>query len=83
MRDVRRLVLGEGVRWSASGALSDWCWRRDDRSAIRGLLFEVEPLDPAAFGATFGLLMTVAGLALYVPMRQASQVDAATILRAE
>ena len=83
MRDVRRLVLGEGVRLVSLGGVVGLVLALVTTHAIRGLLFEVEPLDPTAFGATFGLLMTVAGLALYLPMRQASQVDAATILRAE
>jgi ABC-type lipoprotein release transport system permease subunit len=40
-------------------------------------------LDPMSLSVTAGLLATVAGLALYLPARQAGRVDAATMLRAE
>jgi ABC-type antimicrobial peptide transport system permease subunit len=81
--DVRRLVLGEGARLVGLGAVVGLTLAAMMTGALRGLLFEVQPLDLPAFGAAVGLLMAVAGVALYIPMRHASRVDPVTILRAE
>jgi len=82
-RDVRRLVLGEGVRLVGLGAVVGLTLALLTSRALQGLLFEVRPLDPIALAAAVGLLMVGAVIALYIPMRQASRVDPATMLRAE
>jgi putative ABC transport system permease protein len=82
-RDARYLVLGEGARLVGLGAMLGLTLALATTQALRGLLFEVQPLDPVALAAALGLLMAVAGLALYIPMRQAGRVDPATMLRAE
>ena len=63
-RDVRRLVLGEGARLVALGAMVGLTLALITTRALRGLLFEVQPLDPIALAAAMGLLMAVAGIAL-------------------
>jgi hypothetical protein len=56
--DVRRLVLGEGLRLSAAGVLVGLSVSFVAMRTLRGLLFEVQPLDPATlFGAAVVLLM--------------------------
>jgi putative ABC transport system permease protein len=82
-RDIRRLVLDEGVRLVGIGAVVGLTLALITTRALRGLLFEVRPLVPVALAAAVGLLMGVAVVALYVPMRQAGRVDPATMLRAE
>jgi len=82
-RDVRRLVLGEGARLVGLGAVVGLTLALLTTRVLRGLLFEVQPLDLIALATALGLLMAVAGIALYIPMRQASCVDPATMLRAE
>jgi ABC-type antimicrobial peptide transport system permease subunit len=82
-RDVRRLVLGEGARMVVLGAMFGLTLALVTTRALRGLLFEIQPLDPVALAAAIGLLMAVAGMALYIPTRQAGRVDPVTMLRAE
>jgi predicted permease len=82
-RDVRRLVFVDGARLVVLGAMVGLTMALITTRALRGLLFEIQPLDPIALAAAMGLLMAVAGIALYIPTRQAGRVDPATMLRAE
>jgi ABC-type lipoprotein release transport system permease subunit len=50
---------------------------------LRGMLFEVEPLDPASIGGAALLLMGASVLASYVPVRHATRVDATAMLRSD
>jgi ABC-type antimicrobial peptide transport system permease subunit len=51
--------------------------------AVRALLFEVRPEDPASLAAT-GITLTVAAVAAaYLPARRAASVDPTQVLRAE
>jgi putative ABC transport system permease protein len=81
--DVRRLVLGEGARLVGLGAMVGLTLALVTTRALRGLLYEVQPLDPIALATAIGLLMAVAGIALYIPTRQAGRVDPVTMLRTE
>ena len=51
--------------------------------ALRGLLFEVQPLDPATLLAAAVVLVAASLLASYLPARRATQVDPVDMLRAE
>jgi len=82
-QDVRRLVLGEGAQLVGLGSALGLGLAVLTSRVLRGLLFEVQPLDPLAFGATVALLVAVTGLALYRPMRQADRVDPSPLLRGE
>ncbi len=50
---------------------------------LRSFLFEVRPLDPAAFALSAAVLVGVALLAAYVPARRATRVDPLRALRAQ
>jgi putative ABC transport system permease protein len=52
-------------------------------SAMAGLLFQVEPDDPATFGLAAGALALTALLAAVAPIRAAVRVDPAVTLKAE
>jgi len=82
-RDVRRLVLGEGVRLMTLGATLGLALAAVTSRLLRGLLFEVQPLDPGSVVTAGVLLLAIGGLAVYLPMREAERVDPATVLRAE
>jgi ABC-type antimicrobial peptide transport system permease subunit len=80
--DVHRLVLGEGLRLAGIGAVLGLAGAAALTRLLRGLLFEIQPLDPAAFGVAAAALAVVAVASLVVPARAAGRVDPATTLRA-
>ncbi|SPF56018.1 membrane hypothetical protein [Candidatus Sulfopaludibacter sp. SbA4] len=75
------LVFAQGVRLTAAGIAAGSMVAWGLTRWMRGLLFEVRPLDPAAF---LGAAITLAGfaaLACYVPARRATRVDPLVALR--
>jgi predicted permease len=82
-RDVRRLVLGEGLRLAIGGALAGLAFAWVATRLLRGLLFETEPLDPATLVGAVVVLVGAALLATYLPARRAAKVDPVEMLRAE
>ncbi len=81
--DVRGLVLGEGLRLAGMGAAIGLASAVVATRLLRGLLFDVHPLDPASFLAAAMLLMGVSALASYLPARRATRVDPIVLLRTE
>jgi putative ABC transport system permease protein len=80
---VLRLVVGEGVTLAAIGLAIGVALALALTSAIRGLLFEVQPYDPWTLGGVGAALIAVALTASYLPARRATRVDPVTALRAE
>lgn len=80
---VRQLVLGETLRLSGLGAAIGLAGASGAARLIRGLLFQVEPLDPTTIVGAALLLIAAAGLASYIPVRRATRVDAMSMLRSE
>ena len=68
------VLAGLVVGWAAAFGLA---------RLLSGLLYEVEPSDPAIFFAVALFLATVAVLASYLPARRAARVDPAHVLTAE
>jgi predicted permease len=81
--DVRRLVLAEGLWLAGLGAAIGLAGAMAATRRLRGLLFGVHPLDPAAMLAAALLLVGASALASYLPARRAMRVDPVTLLRAE
>jgi ABC-type antimicrobial peptide transport system permease subunit len=50
---------------------------------IRGLLYEVEPMDPATISAVVAVSLAAATIACYGPAHRATRVDPVEVLRAE
>lgn len=81
--DVRLLVMREGLRLSLMGAVAGLVLAMASTRVLRGLLFEIEPLDPATLSSAAVVLVAAALLASYVPARRATKVDPIEVLRAE
>ena len=81
--DVRRLVLGEGVRLATLGAAIGVGGALLAGRLLRDLLYEVQPHDPASLAAAAVLLVAVAALASYLPARGAVRLDVMATLREE
>lgn len=79
--DVRRLVLAETVRLAGLGVVIGVAGAAATGGLLRGMLFEVDPLDPSTTAAAALLLIVASALASYLPMRRATRVDAVAMLR--
>jgi len=80
--DVRRLVLGEGLRLAGLGAALGLVGAMAASRLLRGLVFEIDPLDPVSILVAALLLVGVSVLASYLPARRAINVDPIATLRA-
>jgi predicted permease len=80
-RSVLLLVLRQGMRDVAIGIAVGLAVCVPLARYIQGLLFNVRPADPMTLAGVAALLAVVAGLAVYVPCRKATQVDPVTMLR--
>lgn len=69
-------VVGVGAAVGLAGAVAA-------ATALRSLLFGVSPWDPLAQAAALVLLVAMAVVAAWVPVRRAMRVDPAAVLRAE
>ena len=78
---VRRLVLGEAFWLAGLGAAIGLGGAAVATRLVRGMLFEVDALDPLTLVGAALLLIAAAGLAAYGPARRATRTDAALMLR--
>lgn len=81
--DVRRLVLGEGLRLGGLAAAIGLVGAACTTHLLRGLLFGVPSLDPWSLSAGTVTLIGVALLASHLPARRAGRSDPGVMLRAE
>ena len=76
-----RLVLGQGLRLAAVGAILGGFGAIASARLMRSLLFHVSPSDPTTYLLVTLGMGAVALAASYVPARRASRVDPALALR--
>ncbi len=80
-RDVRRMVLRQGVILTGIGVAVGLVAAVGLTRLISSWLFGVEAMDPLTFGAVAALLTSVALVASYLPARRASRTDPLEALR--
>ena len=78
---LRRLVLSETMRLAGFGALIGLAGATLGSRMLRGMLFEIDPLDPFAMSGAAVLLIGVSALASYPAIRRATRIDAIAALR--
>jgi predicted lysophospholipase L1 biosynthesis ABC-type transport system permease subunit len=81
--DVVTMVLREALSLAVVGIVVGAAAAVAATRALRGLLYGVQPGDPATLGATAVLLAGVAIAAAYLPARRAASTDPVEALRAE
>jgi predicted permease len=81
--DVITMVLREAMSLSVVGIVAGGVGAVAATRALRGLLFGVQPGDPATLVATALILILVAVAAAYVPARRAASIDPIEAFRAE
>jgi putative ABC transport system permease protein len=83
VRDVVRLILGEGLRITVAGVIIGSATAFYASKWIAPLLFNVEPRDPLVFGGVVAVLLAAATLASLIPAFRAARVDPNVALRSE
>ncbi len=79
--DVRNLVLTQAVRLAGAGAAAGLIGSLILTRLVRGLLFEIDPLDPPTLAGAAIVLIAASLLAAYVPTRRATRLDPSVMLR--
>ena len=83
MSSVLRLILGQGLALAGLGLALGLAAAVASTRLLTGMLFRVQPNDPAVYLAVAVLLGIVALVASYVPARRASKIDPLTAIRQE
>ncbi len=82
-RDVVRLVVGEGAKTTAIGVVIGAMLAVGIAKLVSGMLYRVNPYDPAVLATAIAALAAAAMLACYVPARRATRVAPLDALRTE
>jgi predicted permease len=82
-RQVLALVVGQGIRLAAVGAIAGIVASLALGRWLGSLLFSVSAFDPVTLAVTAAVLISAAALASYLPARRAALVDASEALRWE
>jgi putative ABC transport system permease protein len=82
-RDIRTLILSDGLRLIAGGVAAGLAGALVFSRVLRSFLYELEPNDPATLIAVAMLFIGVALLACWAPTRRATRVDPIKTLRCE
>ncbi len=80
---IVRLVLTQGLTLAAVGLALGVTGSFLASRFLSGVLFEVEPRDPATLVAVSGILVAVAAAACLIPARRASSIDPMQALRTD
>jgi putative ABC transport system permease protein len=80
---VGRHVVGQGMRVVVIGVLAGLMCALALTGLMSSLLFGIKAADPATFAGVAGLLLTIAGLACFLPARRAVRLDSGAILRSD
>ncbi|MEJ7809327.1 MAG: ABC transporter permease [Gemmatimonadaceae bacterium] len=81
--DVLSLVMRQGGRLALVGVAAGLAGAAALTGLLRGMLYNVTPLDAVTFAGVAALVLVTAALACYVPARRATRVDPLRALRAE
>jgi len=79
--DVLRMVLRDGMRLTMIGVGAGLALAAIASRVVASLLYGVSAMDPVAYGAMSGLLVSVALVATWLPARRASATDPMKVLR--
>jgi hypothetical protein len=82
-RDVLGLVLGDGLRYAAAGLGLGLLAALGASRGLEGLLFEIEPGDPATLAGVAGAVLAAALLASLAPALGATRTDPVRSLQEE
>ncbi len=79
---VRSLVFAEALKLAGIGVAIGLAGAMAASGLLRGLLYDVDTLDPISLTAAVVLLVSASLAASYLPVRRATRVDAVAMLKA-
>jgi predicted permease len=79
--DVRRMVVRQGMRLAVTGAGAGLALALVVTQLLRGLLYQVNPLDPVSLLMATLALLGAAAVSCYLPARAAARMDPLVALR--
>ena len=82
-REIHHMILRDGMKVTGIGLGLGLLFAGSLGGMIRGILFEVSPLDPAVFGTATLALALSALLACWIPARRAARVHPTEAIRSE
>ena len=80
---IARLVLGDGLRWTAAGVLLGLAGAALTARSLAGIVFGVSAENPAIFAAAAAILAATAIAAMLAPALRAARIDPVDALRRE
>ncbi|MEO8450338.1 MAG: FtsX-like permease family protein [Gemmatimonadota bacterium] len=80
---IRRLVLGRGLRLTALGMGIGLAFALGITRLLASLLYELRPSDPLTYLTVAAGMMAVTALACYWPVRRAARIDPMTVLTSD
>jgi predicted permease len=80
-KDIRRLVLGDGLRMTAIGLVIGAAAAFALTRVLTTQLYEVSARDPGIFAGTMVLLAVISVLASWLPARRAAKAEPTVLLR--
>ncbi|HVE79093.1 MAG TPA: ABC transporter permease [Gemmatimonadaceae bacterium] len=80
-RDIVRMIVGTGARLTGLGLVLGVVAAVATVRVMAGLLYGVEPTDPATLATAVGVLAAAALLASWLPARRAARVEPVTAMR--
>ena len=81
--DVIRLVITHGLTMTIAGIVIGVAGAAALSKSLEGLVFGVQPMDPATFASVAVMLLCVSAAACYLPAWRATRIPPTTALRAE
>lgn len=82
-QDIRRIVIGQGLRWALIGSAIGIAGAFALASVLRSMLFGIGAINLPALLAGLGLACAVAIFACWLPARRATRIDPMIALRSE
>jgi putative ABC transport system permease protein len=82
-RRLRRMVVGEAVRWAMLGLLIGVIWALALTRVLASQLYGISPTDPLTFVALGLLVLALSALASLIPANRATRVDPMITMRSE
>ena len=79
--DITQMIVRGGMRLAGIGAATGLALTLAATQFLRGLLYEVDPLDPSSLVMATALLIGAAIVASYVPARMAGRMDPLKAIR--